>query len=335
MTYLPKRVIIETEYTCNLKCKTCILWQDNYRKIRSQTKTLKIEELKYIHQKLKENEVERITYIGGEPFLKSYIIKAFEDAKEKKLKTSVVTNATLLNENIINKILKEELLETIIFSIDGDRETHNQIRGDTTFQKAYNNALILSRLKRKLKKRFPKFFIYTTISKLNYRNIETAIKELIKLNPNKIRLQLISSIDEKIINITNQVLGFKAIKTHSYINELFLDDSELKWLKNSIKTLPESGPKIEIEKLLIAKNERCQFIEKEFIITPDGRILICPMLNEFYIGNIYQESLTDIFTKNIDKIETIKNLANSKKLPVCYQCCVEKISFDSTPSNFS
>ncbi len=256
--------------------------------------------------------------------MKDYIIDALKDARLKELKTAVVTNGTLLNENLIFEILKNEFINIFIFSIDGDKETHNFIRGKGTFEKAYENIFLLSRLKTKLQKRFPKIFIYITVSKFNYKNIFSAVKQLIKLNPNKIRVQLASSVNDDIITQTNKVIGFQAIKTHSYINEVSLKENEIEYIKNELTKI--NCRIIEKEKIIDKKNEECHFVGKEFVITPDGNIMICPMLNEFYIGNIYNENLCEIFKKNSKNIGMLKKLSSEKKLLICFQCCVEKIS---------
>jgi hypothetical protein len=49
------------------------------------------------------------------------------------------------------------------------------------------------------------------------------------------------------------------------------------------------------------------------------------MLTNFIIGNIKEREISSILNDNIKKIEKIFNLANSGEIPICGQCCVEKI----------
>lgn len=325
---IPKRVIIETDYTCNLRCKTCILTDKEYKKIRDEDISLSFEKLKLVIDKIKPY-IKYITFIGGEPFLKDYFIEIALYSKENNIKTSVVTNGTLLYDKIIDKIIEKDIFENIIFSVDGPKETHNKIRGEGVFEKVYENIKRISYLKSKQKLKKPKILIYITISKLNYKNIYETLKTLIKLNPNRIRVQLASSITDEIIKETNSVIGFDSIKTHSYkVSSIELDNNEKNFLKEQIIIIKNDFKiRIDTEKIIEGINDKCIFIEKEFIITPSGNMLICPMLNNFVIGNIYENDIKDIFRKNKDKINNLLNLSNLKKLQICKHCCVEKINY--------
>jgi radical SAM protein with 4Fe4S-binding SPASM domain len=324
---IPKRAIIETEYTCNLRCKSCTLWHEDYRIKRDEKEKLSREKLEIAYKNLSHSGVKNITYIGGEPFLKDYIFDTASDAKRYGLITSVVTNGTLLDDKKINRIMNEDLFENIIFSIDGDKKTHNEIRGvDNAYQLAYQNAKRISYIKARLKRRRPKILIYITVSKLNYKFVKKAIKEITKINPNRIRIQLASSITDDIIKQTNDELSLNAIRTHSYINNISLSESEIRYLRDKIREIKnEFSVKIETEKIIMEKNDLCHFINKDMVITPSGKILICPMLNEINIGNIYNDELEKMYADNNDKINRILQMANSHKLDICSECCVEKI----------
>jgi len=324
---IPKRAIIETEYICNLRCKSCTLWHEDYRIKRGEKEKLSREKLEIAYKNLRYSGVKNITYIGGEPFLKDYLTDTASDAKRYGLITSVVTNGTLLYDKKISRIMNEDLFENIIFSIDGDKKTHNEIRGvDNAYQLAYENAKKISVLKARLKRRRPKILIYITVSKLNYKIIKKAVSEIIKINPNKIRIQLASSITTDIIKNTNKEIGCDAIKTHSYINEISLSNDEIKYLQEEVREIKKGlSVKIETEKIIMEKNDLCHFINRDMVITPSGKILICPMLNEISIGNIYNDELEKMYADNNDKINRILQMANSHKLDICSECCVEKI----------
>jgi hypothetical protein len=49
------------------------------------------------------------------------------------------------------------------------------------------------------------------------------------------------------------------------------------------------------------------------------------MLNNLSIGNIYKDDLKEVYFKNIEKINEIKLISETQKLPICIECCVEKI----------
>jgi sulfatase maturation enzyme AslB (radical SAM superfamily) len=319
----PKRAIIETEYTCNLNCKMCSLWQNNYIKKRDEEKIITAKDLDIVYKKLSDFGIERITYIGGEPFLKNYLIETSINSRKYNLIPSVVTNGTLLDDYKINQIIENQIFENIIFSIDGPPKIHNEIRGKDIFEKVYNNIKKLSILKTKNKLKKPRILIYITVWDKNYKTLEKTINLIRSLNPNKIRIQLASNITESIINETNKKFQ-NSIITHSYINSIKTDEA-FKFIKEKQALLTQKYRNLEFEKIFYNQNKICHFISNDLIITPKGNILICPMLNNLSIGNIYKDDLKEVYFKNIEKINEIKLISETKKLPICTECCVEKI----------
>ncbi len=301
----------------------CSLWQENYIKNRNENKNLTEENLGEIYEKLKRFGVKSVTYIGGEPFLKEYLLSTANELRELGISASTVTNGTVLNEEKITEIAEKELFENIIFSLDGTQKTHDEIRGKGVFEKVYENIKTLRKIKNKNKLKKPKILIYITVWDKNYADIEKTVKAAYSLNPNKIRIQLASHISEEIIKKTNSTLK-NSIKTHSYLNDIQTEKA-FAFIKEISFSLKEKYGNLEFEKIFIEENKKCRFINKDFIITPSGDILICPMLTQTVIGNIYLNDLSEVFDKNREKIEEIKEKAQTGMLPICYQCCVEKI----------
>ncbi|PIS47433.1 MAG: hypothetical protein COT17_03335 [Elusimicrobia bacterium CG08_land_8_20_14_0_20_51_18] len=327
----PARCIIETDYKCNLKCQSCSLWKEDYRKLRGEGKgALKTEELEVLHEKLAAFGVKRTTYIGGEPFLNEDILKLALDAKAKGIIPNTVTNGNALTREAIKEITGKGLFNTMIFSLDGPKNIHNFIRGSNdAFQKVFEALKTLRGIKAQKKLKYPKLFVYVTVSKLNYKYLEEAYRLAKSVNANRIRFQLASALTPEILAETNKILGFEAVKTHSYLNALGLAPEELEKAKKTlrkIKAVSKNGLKIETESVLDGtENKNCRFIGRDFVITPSGNVLLCPMLTNFTAGNVKTENLQEIFSKNMKKTGMILALADSGKLPVCRQCCVEKI----------
>jgi len=301
----------------------CSLWQNNYIKKRNEEKAITLRDLEIIYKKLSDFGVKRITYIGGEPFLKDYLIETAKNSRKYNLIPSVVTNGTLLDDYKIKEIIENQIFENIIFSIDGPPKIHNEIRGKEIFEKVYNNIKKLSVLKIKNKLKKPKIMIYITIWQKNFETIEKTLNLIKSLNLNKIRIQLASNITEKIINETNKIIP-NSIITHSYINSIETDEA-FKFIKEKHALLTQKYRNLEFEKIFYTQNSSCHFISDDLIITPKGNILICPMLNNFSIGNIYKDDLKEIYCENIKEISEIKLLSEAQKLPICLECCVEKI----------
>lgn len=154
--------IILTDY-CNLKCQHCAV--NNINKVIYPYSAI-LEEM----QQLYDEGIRIIFFCGGETLLwrdeDKDIRFLIKKAKEIGFYiVNIVTNGT------IDLDIPEA--DTILLSIDGARETHNQIRGDTF-------DTILQQIDRACT---GNICIYMAINQLNYKEIER-VSELAKENPN-------------------------------------------------------------------------------------------------------------------------------------------------------
>lgn len=109
----PFRVFYDITYKCNLRCKHCFT---NSGMENKEELTI-YEKLRLIEQ-LAELGVERVSIAGGEPFASEDIYKFIEKCNEKDIDVSISTNATLFNNEVINRINNLEI-KNITVSFDG------------------------------------------------------------------------------------------------------------------------------------------------------------------------------------------------------------------------
>ncbi|MFO7883105.1 MAG: radical SAM protein, partial [Kosmotogaceae bacterium] len=139
---------------CNLKCKHCYWWK-NY----DEEEELSIEQFEdVIEENFVKNNVVQVALTGGEPLLRPEIIELFN---EKGVNFVIVTNGTLP--------LKDFGQSEYYISIDGNKEIHNEIRGQN----------IYSRIKRNVENFSgdSNVIINYTINSLNYQCIEEVFEE--------------------------------------------------------------------------------------------------------------------------------------------------------------
>lgn len=67
------------------------------------------------------------SFSGGEPFLHSGLPKMLHHAKDCGMRTSVVSNGTLLTDEVLSKV--EGILDLLAISLDGPPDLHNRMRG--------------------------------------------------------------------------------------------------------------------------------------------------------------------------------------------------------------
>lgn len=116
MSYVP-------DITCNLKCRICYIdFSDNI-------------ELPHNIDEIIESEfstLQELWLVGGEPFFSNRfteIIKKMDQLKYPDLHLGLITNGTLINDNVI-EILKDRQLSWILVSVDAaNEETYRKIRG--------------------------------------------------------------------------------------------------------------------------------------------------------------------------------------------------------------
>lgn len=147
---------------CNLHCEHCYWWLN-----RKEEKDLTLEQWKnIIDEKFKKNHVFMVTLVGGEPLMRKDVIEMF--VKEFPKRACVVTNGTY----------PIPYLKDIYFywiSIDGDKKTHNQIRGDNAWESTRKN--VINYVKSNGKNAWKDIWITMTINSKNYKTIETVIDD--------------------------------------------------------------------------------------------------------------------------------------------------------------
>jgi len=123
----PTNVQFESSTVCNASCITCP------HKSIIRKEALSFETIKKIIDECAEHNVNEIYPINyNEFFLYPHAIEVLRYIKNKSPKTKVVlfTNASVLNENKSNIIIKERLIHQLNFSMDAfKKETYERVRG--------------------------------------------------------------------------------------------------------------------------------------------------------------------------------------------------------------
>ncbi len=84
----------------------------------------------------------RIQITGGEPLMSEDLFVLLEEARKRKMPTRILSNGTLLSRDNA-RMLTEANCRIVQISLDGDKETHNAIRGEFAYEKAMEGAAIL------------------------------------------------------------------------------------------------------------------------------------------------------------------------------------------------
>jgi len=277
----PEIVEIQPSEFCNQRCNYCF---HSRKKITSEPKNkyLNIEQYSALFSDLKKMKVKYLSISGGgEPFLYNDIIPLIKSAHETGIKTRIVTNGTLMTRALMEELLRSQ---EIRFSVDAIKpSTFEKIRGvnEETYQELIQKIKELIILRNESKSRLS-IGVTMLLSDKNYMEVEDFCKNFLELGVDR-------------IIIKNNVYGKKAL-TKNKVNEI---TRKLDFMKDK---------RVEIR----AKHEDEIFGTKCFIpyfkiaINPSGGVYSCCLAaqptekNGFFLGNLTQDSLRDIWNKSKD-----------------------------------
>lgn len=282
---------------CNLRCKHC--YQENYN-----SKQLKYEEIIKILDQYKEFLIEKnikghINLTGGEPLSNPnfFEILNYIDNNKEYYSFAILTNGTLITDKIAEKISKYKP-QYVQISIDGDKKTHEKIRGKGTLEKAIQGVQNLN-----------KYGVYTSISftahKKNYKTFKKVVSIAKKAKANKVwtdRLIPIGGAKELVKISLNQKENKKFFKT---VYKLMIKTKETQVTMSRALQFLQTG---EIP-------YKCTAGTKLLTVMENGDLVPCRRM-PIVLGNVLKENLLEIYKKS----NAIKQLEREEIPKECIKC---------------
>lgn len=153
-------------HRCNLRCEHC--YQEEYGTDLGE------EELIDIFYKVKQFIQEQgwighINFTGGEPLVSEHLWTLLDLCDKYHISFGILTNGTLLNREIIERLKQYKGLRFVQISIDGKKSTHDEIRGEGNFEKARNAIGLLRQFG-------IQSMVSFTCSKKNYKELKEVIR---------------------------------------------------------------------------------------------------------------------------------------------------------------
>jgi len=325
MNKKPKIIILNITEKCNSRCVMCGFWN------KKNPEVMNIEKIKNFIENNRDglNEVETISFVGGEPFLhENYLdfiklYKYFPKLKFLGQPTNALAPQVYLEkiEKAIH-VLPSNIYYGISISIDGIGQTHDRIRG---IKNSFKNSLeFISLVKEKLNKYDNYYLTLTsTISNYNYKEI-TKIYDLAE----KLKLRFIfrpaMEIDSDYIDNTNT----SSWQWNSEVNKNIINEFNI--LYNKTKN---DYYKLVIEMLKGKKrNYPCPFQSEGLVISPNGEVNMCLFSRQGKLGD-YSHSIKDLFhSKKYNT--TQENLINNDCVKCSSECNTVKSSKYKSNSYF-
>lgn len=283
----PLIVFIELTKGCNLRCKHCYIDAGEPRH-----KELSFQELSKLLNELNEAEVFSIYLTGGEPFLRSDILNIVQYACQLGFDVCLLTNGTLLTEEVINHIPKRISLGV---SIDGIKAL-KEIRG-VNFDEIKEKLLIL-------KAKLPFLSVLVTVQKPVLVELESLYNWF---------------IEEEIAFVHNNCIPLGRVKQNQHLL-LTPDDIEKDTFFHNADVLEKYRPKLVDEipiidscfdlayKLEFATG-RCKGGRSIAYVASNGDVYPCSNCAAeelFLAGNVREKSFSTLWTESFKEMRAIK-----------------------------
>ncbi|MBN2203316.1 MAG: SPASM domain-containing protein [Candidatus Aenigmarchaeota archaeon] len=302
----PVTIMSEPTGDCNLKCKMCPRAAIDYKKQGS----VDFEKWKEVMQK----QFPYWHFHGfmgiGEPLLHPKFTDMIEYLEDRKVWKFVTTNATLLTDDKIKSLIKNNLNRMFISMDSSSKEMYETIRVGANFDKVCSN---IKNLTNEIKKRKSKMevILQSVLLKENAKDLPDMVRLASKLGVKEFRFQ-----DIEIKFDTGWSTEEHAMRSNRSFFEKYIKEANKvgKELGVSVKFYNTSDYSLVRTKCVAPWNQA--YIRWNGMITP-----CCTTLTHvhFFYGNIFEESFKDIW--NNKKAMAFRKAARSKNQPKQCQKC--------------
>jgi len=329
-------IVINTTESCNLRCKYCSRYKENY----DSKKTISEELLNTIIEKASKYSIliqERIIiqFHGGEPLLKFDLIKnaIFKNKNQNHLLDyRIQTNATLLNDDIL-EFCKEHNIHLGI-SIDGPPKLNAVTR---QFSDGSPIDSIVKMNLEKIKSILPKHNIscLCVLSSANVHHAEDVLDYVYSNNIDDVSILPLYpdfsnciTDDNHLIPRTNEMVDFSSKVFDIWLNEL------------------EKGREISIPNFqiwfwnllgknanFIINNTSCGVAQSMLFVDSNGEIYPCGPFSyegKFTMGNIKDSEIQELKESVIFNDFENRNVKNVEE---CKECVLQGICLGGCPAN--
>jgi SynChlorMet cassette radical SAM/SPASM protein ScmE len=330
----PRCIDIAITNKCNLRCKYCY----HFNSAGDVDTDLSLNEWLDFFDELQQCTVLEVVLSGGEPFFRNDIKEIIKGIVIDKMRFSILTNGTLINEEIAEFIASTGRCNRIQISIDSLKaETHDCFRGAGTFVKAVNGLKIL-------KKYALPVAVRVTIHRENYRDLEAAAEFLLE------ELELPSFS-------TNSTYYMGLCREFSHKVQLTPDErvETMETLlrlekKYNGRVNATAGPLFDAKSWLQMENRRkqshatknssskggylsgCNGVRRKLAVRSDGTIIPCSQLSHVELGRVNADSLKEIWQHHNELVR----LREAAQIPLeefqyCKGCQYIKYCIGSCP----
>lgn len=296
---------IESTSECNLKCKMCIR-----KEVGVPIGTMSLENFKIILDKL--DSLFKIHLSGqGESLLNPEIFEMIDYANKKGAIVYLVTNGTLLTENIIKRICSVNIGELAISIDSPKKEIYEKIRVGSNFDKVIGNIKNLATELEKNKKKTV-LSVSAVILKDNIGDLTEFIELAKNLGIKKLGFQKMQEKDDYLQKYSSAAAEQK-VSDHDILFRKKIEEAKRFANENKITLIFDEE-----------KSPGCIWPWRSMYITWNGHVTPCCKILDYrepYFGNILKEDFWKIW--NGKEFQMFRGLLRKRNAPSpCKGCSV-------------
>jgi SynChlorMet cassette radical SAM/SPASM protein ScmE len=295
----PRSVDLQITNTCNLRCSYC----SHFGSEGDVDQELSTKEWLQFFGELNRCSVMDVCLEGGEPFLRGDFRNLVEGIVRNRMRFSILTNGTLVTDEIAAFLASTGRCDSVQVSIDGATPaTHDAFRGEGNFDRAVLGARHL------LEHGLP-VSVRVTIHRQNVRDLERISKMLLEdmnlpgFSTNAASHFGLCRQNAEMVQLTNE-------ERHIAMNALLRLTKKYKGRINaSAGPLAEARDWLRMEDARTAGKDRlpgrgyltgCSGPMTRLAVRADGVIIPCSQLPGMELGRIDSDDLADIWQNHPD-----------------------------------
>ncbi len=301
----PYLMTLEFELTsrCNERCIHCYI--PNAKK--NKGKDMPLKKVKSIIDEFYDMGGLHVTLSGGEAFLHPKLIEVMNYCREKDMQISILSNLIAIKDEHIKAIAlaNVSVVQVSLYSmIPAHHDYITTIPGSFVRTKAAIEKLVEANVPVQ---------ISCPVMKANYKDYKDVMSYAKSLN---IKAQtdyiMMAQSNLETQNLANRL---SLQETEEFLRELILNDSHYREFTLKQKSISEGTP-LELERY--RQQPLCSAGISACCITENGDVYPCAGWQGMVIGNIYKQSLKDIW-ENSKKVKGIRNVTHGD-FPKCLEC---------------
>ncbi len=337
----PVRVQVELTNRCNLKCIMCDRWKwiSEEKNTRDELSIAKLSEL---FTEFKVLGVREVLLTGGETMLRKDFIDIIQNIKNLGIKVSLITNGTMVTDEIASALARIDA--KITFSIDGDMEAHDLIRGvKGTFNRATNGIAKIVKAYEK-ESQHGELEINYTVQKNNIHKIVPFFQAIYNTGIQRVLLTMVhGSINTALDADDIQPLKTELSKLHDSKGPKLVIGEALKLFADSRLSVADVKSGHPVLGLFKDKPVPCFAAYKTSFIDCSGNVFPCCYCyldnadytnheeerQTFCLGNIHEDSFTKIWRGNVGGYKKFRRNSDPVDInkSICCGQCLEYFQF--------